>query len=105
MSESFAQWLRASHREQRGTIQQPMSKHKFGFIRPDAFPEERLYFRYADWPTTVLHGKLQGRDVIFDTEPQEWSQELSAFAVNVRLAPKAAIPPSPTTRPVYTTRS
>lgn len=103
MSQSFAQWLRAPHRDQRGTIQQPAKKFKFGYIKPDAFPEERLYFRFADWPITVLHGTLQGRPVMFDTEPENWGPEIIASATNVRLMP--ATPPSPEARPVYTTSS
>ena len=103
MSQTFAQWLRMSHKDERGTIQQPQGPLRIAYIRPDAFPEERLFFSMKDWPITVLHSALQGRPVIFDIEPQpEWEPKLSAASSNVRLLPKYIKPPSPGSRPSYT---
>jgi hypothetical protein len=103
MSHSFAQWLRESHRDQRGTIQQPQGPLRIAYIRPDAFPEERIFFRYDHWTTTRTHRALQNRAVIFDLEPQEWNPMKTPDAINVRIAP--VTPPTPETRPSYTTRS
>lgn len=105
MSQSFAQWLRAPHKDERGTIQQPQGPLRIAYIRPDAFPEERLFFRYDHWTTTRTHQALQNRVVLFDLDAQDWDPLKTPDATNVRLVPRVVTPPSPATRPVYTTHS
>lgn len=104
MSNAFAMWLREPHSNLRGTIQQPDDAKRKAYIRPDAFPAERLFFRYDHWPVTLRHRSLQNRPVIFDLKPYpDWSPETNPEAINVRLVPVAATSPAP--RPVYTTSS
>lgn len=85
MSSAFAMWLRERHTNLSGTIQQPDGAKQKAYVRPDAFPEERLFFSYKDWPITRRHRALQGEPVLFDIQPQpRWTPRLNAEATNVR---------------------
>lgn len=83
MSTSFAQWLRQGHTNLRGTIQQPNLRGRYGHIRPDDFPEERLFFKT---PPGWSGLPPQNSPVLFDLEPQpNWNPTHTARAINVRL--------------------
>lgn len=88
-SPAFAQWLAAGQTNARGTIQQPSNRDFSAFIKPDLFPEERLYFSFKEWSPMLIkmmrRGGVQGRPVIFDVDPQTWRPELTLPAKNVRL--------------------
>lgn len=87
---AFAQWLAEGKRDVRGSIQQPNNPGRFAFVKPRDFPEERLYFSFQEWPESMLRnvrkGSVQGRQVVFDVAPQDWSPQHSPQASNVRLA-------------------
>lgn len=86
----FAQWCMEGQQEVHGTIQQPNDAGQFGYIKPNDFPEERLYFSFREWPDPIRERarqrSLQGRPVIFDVDPQQWRPDRTLKASNVRLA-------------------
>lgn len=82
---AFARWLAEGQKDVLGTIQQPNDAGRFAYIKPDAFPEERLYFSFREWPDQSRQRSLQGRLVGFDVETQAWKPERTPEASNVRL--------------------
>lgn len=84
---SFEEWVLNGHQEVGGIIDIANFRWKGGYVKPVAFPDERLYFAYPEeWTHALRSGPLVGRAVVFDVPPQDFSPGTKPQAYNVRFA-------------------
>ena len=84
-TEDYAGWLADGQKGASGIIDIADGSLARGYIQPDEFPDERIYFSYKSWPLATRRDTLVGRQVRFDMPPTEYDPRLKPMAVNVVL--------------------
>lgn len=84
-TEDYAGWLADGQKAAIGIIDIADAVTARGYIQPDEFPDERIYFSYKDWSLNKRREGLVGRRVKFDLPPTDYDPRLKAQAVNVSL--------------------
>jgi hypothetical protein len=85
---TYSEWLDRGVKDATGVIDIANDAQRHGFIKPDLYPEERLYFRFEDWPNNVRKKKMVGERVMFDLAPQYWHDGIKGVASHVRFVPE-----------------
>ena len=87
LDSSFDEWAEQGQKEVGGVIDIANKRWKGGYIKPLAFPDQRVYFAYPEeWTKEVVNDRMVGRAVVFDIPPQEVIPGGKVQAFNVRLA-------------------
>jgi hypothetical protein len=82
---TFTEWLAEGQKNVAGVVDIVNASSNSVWIKPDAFPEERLYFSTAKWTVQERRQRLGGVRVQFDCPPQEIPKFGKPVASNMRL--------------------
>lgn len=87
LNPDFEEWAEMGHKEVGGVIDIANKRWKGGYIKPIAFPEQRLFFAYPkEWGEEIICERMVGRAVVFDVPPTDVIPGGKVQAFNVRLA-------------------
>jgi hypothetical protein len=86
---TFVEWLAEGQKNVTGVIDIVNASGRGAYIKPDAFPEERLYFSTADWTVNERRRRIGGCRVLFDCFSQEIPPVGKPLARHIRLQDSA----------------
>ncbi len=84
-TQDYAAWLADGQKCASGVIDIVDGRDTAGYIQPDEFPDERIYFSFKDWPWHKRRDGMVGKQVKFDLPPTEYDPRLKAMAFNVEI--------------------